>query len=73
MRQHAGGPHRSFKNLCQEAGIPPWMRARLPVLRVDGAAAWIGGIGLAADFACAPTVAGLEPEWTPAAPLVRAG
>jgi tRNA(Ile)-lysidine synthase len=73
MRQHAGGPHRSLKNLCQEAGIPPWMRARLPVLRVDGAAAWIGGIGLAAGFACAPTDAGLEPEWNPAAPLVRAG
>ena len=29
-----GGRHRSWKNLCQERGIPPWMRSALPVLRL---------------------------------------
>lgn len=63
LRQDQGRPRRSFKNLCQEAGIPAWLRARLPVLRVDGEAAWIGEIGVAAEFRCAPGEAGLLPVW----------
>ena len=39
------------------------MRDRLPVLWVDGEPAWIGGIGLAADFACPVSHAGLVPQW----------
>ncbi len=58
-------PSRSFKNLCQEAGVPAWMRERLPVLRIDGVAAWIGGIGVAAAFACAPGMPGVLPCWRP--------
>lgn len=56
-------PSRTFKNLCQEAGIPAWMRERLPVLEIDGAAAWVGGLGVDAAFACAPGEDGLVPEW----------
>lgn len=63
LREGAGRPRRSFKNLCQEAAIPPWMRPRLPVLRVDGEAAWIAGIGVAAEFRCAPGEAGCLPVW----------
>ena len=63
MRVGVGRPRRSFKKLCQEAEIPAWMRDRLPVLWVDGEPAWIGGIGLAADFACPVSHAGLVPQW----------
>ncbi len=63
LRLDARRPERSFKNLCQEAGIPAWLRDSLPVLRVDGEAAWIGGIGAAAAFACAPGAPGIEPCW----------
>ncbi len=63
LRQGKGRPQRSFKNLCQEAGIPKWMRARLPVLRVDGRVAWIAEIGVDADFACADEAPGIVPEW----------
>jgi len=63
MRQGAGRPRRSFKNLCQEAGIPAWLRPHLPVLRVDGAAAWIGELGVAAEFACAPDEEGVSAAW----------
>lgn len=65
LRANAQRPHRSFKNLCQEAGIPAWLRDRLPVLWVDGEPAWVGGIGVAAEFACAPGGAGLVPHWQP--------
>lgn len=68
LRQGAGRPRRSFKNLCQESGIPPWLRDSLPVLRVDGHAAWIGEIGVAAEFACGPGEAGVLPRWMPVVP-----
>ncbi|WP_169126732.1 tRNA lysidine(34) synthetase TilS [Aromatoleum evansii] len=63
LREGTGRPRRSFKNLCQEAGIPAWLRGTLPVLRVDGVAAWVGEIGIAAEFRCAPGEPGVVPEW----------
>ncbi len=66
LRQAVGRPRRSFKNLCQEAGIPAWMRSRLPVFRIDGQAAWIGSIGVAAEFACPKGAPGILPRWLPA-------
>lgn len=63
LRPRAEGPTRSFKNLCQEAGIPGWWREALPVLAVDGQAAWIGGIGVAAEFACPPGGDGVVLRW----------
>ncbi|AWI81991.1 tRNA lysidine(34) synthetase TilS [Parazoarcus communis] len=65
MRLAPERPSRTFKNLCQEAGIPAWMRDRLPVLEVDGSVAWIGGIGIDAAFACPPGDEGFVPEWVP--------
>jgi tRNA(Ile)-lysidine synthase len=71
LRQGADRPRRSFKNLCQEAGLPAWWRAGLPVLRVAGEGvgegvgevAWIGGIGVAAEFACRPGELGVVARW----------
>nr|HNH64351.1 tRNA lysidine(34) synthetase TilS [Thauera aminoaromatica] len=65
MRLHPARPRRELRKLCQEAAIPAWLRDRLPVLWVDGEPAWVGGIGVAAEFACAPGAAGLVPEWRP--------
>ena len=63
LRPGPGRPQRSFKNLCQEAGIPQWLRARLPVLRVDGSVAWIAEVGVDAAFACPDGVRGIVPVW----------
>ena len=63
MQLAAGRPHRSIKNLVQEAGIPPWLRDAMPVLRVDGVPVWIGGVGVAHDYACPPGEDGLLPSW----------
>ncbi|HJV27522.1 MAG TPA: tRNA lysidine(34) synthetase TilS [Aromatoleum sp.] len=63
LRQGYGRPSRTFKNLCQEASIPAWLRPRLPVLRVDGRAGWIAEIGVAAELACGPGEEGLLPVW----------
>lgn len=63
MRVASARPRRSFRKLCQEAGIPAWLRSRLPVLQVDGEAAWIAGVGVAAEFACAPDDVGVVLTW----------
>jgi tRNA(Ile)-lysidine synthase len=62
LRLHAGGPHRSLKNLLQEHAIPPWQRDRLPLLWCDGRLAWAAGIGLDADLSAAPGEAGVLPR-----------
>jgi tRNA(Ile)-lysidine synthase len=62
LRLHAGGPHRSLKNLLQEHAIPPWQRERLPLLWCDGRLAWVAGVGLDADLCAAPGEAGVLPR-----------
>jgi tRNA(Ile)-lysidine synthase len=62
LRMHAGGPHRSLKNLLQEHAIPPWERERLPLLWCDGRLAWVAGIGLDADLRAATGEAGVLPR-----------
>ncbi|HSJ81125.1 MAG TPA: tRNA lysidine(34) synthetase TilS [Thiobacillus sp.] len=62
LRLHAGGPHRSLKNLLQEHAIPPWQRDRLPLLWCDGRLAWAAGIGLDADLLASPGEPGLLPR-----------
>jgi len=62
LRLHAGGPHRSLKNLMQEQDIPPWQRQRLPLLWCDGQLVWAAGIGLDADALAAPGEAGVLPR-----------
>ncbi len=63
LRAGPGRPRRSLRKLCQDAGLPPWWRDNLPVLKVDGEAAWVGGLGVAGDFVCSPDEAGMLPVW----------
>jgi len=67
LRLAAGGRTRTLKNLLQEAAVPEWQRERLPLLYCGERLAWVPGIGVAADLACAPEGPGLVPRWRPAA------
>jgi tRNA(Ile)-lysidine synthase len=62
LRLHAGGPHRSLKNLLQEQAVPPWQRGRLPLLWCDGQLAWAAEVGFDADWRAAPGEAGMLPH-----------
>lgn len=42
--------HHALKKLFQEAGIPPWQRATMPLIYLDGRLAAIGGWWISADF-----------------------
>lgn len=61
----AGGRTRTLKNLLQEAAVPEWQRERLPLLYRGERVAWVPGIGVAAELACAAGHPGLVPHWRP--------
>ena len=65
LQPDARRPRRSLRKLFQDAAIPPWERSRLPLLWVGDQLAWVGRIGVDAQFACAPGEAGVLPLWEP--------
>ena len=65
FRPQAGRPRRALRNLLQEAAVPPWERAQMPLLWIGDRLVWVGGLGVDAGFACAPGEPGLMPVWLP--------
>jgi len=65
IRLDAARPSRTLKNLLRESAVPEWERERLPLLFHAQRVAWVPGIGVAAEFACAPGMPGLVPAWCP--------
>lgn len=59
------GCRRAIKDLLREAGVPPWLRSRLPLLHVDGRLAWVAEIGGDAAFQAGPDQAGWLISWRP--------
>jgi tRNA(Ile)-lysidine synthase len=63
LRPHADGPSRAFKQLAQEAAIPPWQRELLPCLWQGDELIWIAGLGANANWRCAEGEPGWRVEW----------
>lgn len=61
LRPHPARPRKRLKDLCQEAGIVPWMRERLPLVFAGDRLAAVGDLWIDAEFAAG---AG-EPAWKP--------
>jgi tRNA(Ile)-lysidine synthase len=59
-------PRRTLKNLFQEAAVPPWERARLPLLFCGKDLVWAPLLGVDAGYRAAKNAAGILPEWHPA-------
>lgn len=57
------GMSRDVKKLMQEAGVPPWLRARLPLIYIDGQLAAIPGICVSEAFAATAGVEGIQAQW----------
>ncbi len=57
--------HRPVKKLLQEAGIPPWLRERLPLLYINGELAAIPGLGTCHPFAVKQGQTGLMANFIP--------
>jgi tRNA(Ile)-lysidine synthase len=58
-----GRPRRDLKRLLQEAGVPHWERARLPLLFCGDELAWAPGIGIAAECLAREGEAAIRVEW----------
>lgn len=63
LQPDARRPRRTLKNLFQEAGIPPWQRASLPLLFHGGDLVCVPGIGVDARYQARANSPGLIPEW----------
>ena len=46
----AGRPRRALKKILQESDVPPWVRARTPLIFIDNQLAWIAGVGVCEGF-----------------------
>jgi tRNA(Ile)-lysidine synthase len=61
LRPYSGARSRSLKNLLQESAVPPWQRARLPLLYCGELLVCIPGVAVAAEFQAAPGESGILP------------
>ena len=71
LQLHPQRPRRSLKNLLQESRIPPWERARLPLLFCGDELVWAAGIGVGCRFQAEPGDASVQPLWLPSARAKR--
>jgi tRNA(Ile)-lysidine synthase len=55
--------HHDLKHLFQEAGVPPWLRDRIPLVLVGGRLASIADRWVCAEFACRDPADGVRVEW----------
>lgn len=56
LRTTAGRRSRTLKNLWQERAVPPWLRAAMPVVEIDGQVVFAAGFGC--NVGVAPAVTG---------------
>jgi tRNA(Ile)-lysidine synthase len=60
----AGDSHtRELKKLFQEAGIPPWIRERIPLIYVGGKLAAVPDLWVFEPFQCEPGTSGINVHW----------
>ncbi|HXX84463.1 MAG TPA: tRNA lysidine(34) synthetase TilS [Casimicrobiaceae bacterium] len=80
MRSRTGGeriqiaanrPRRALKRLLQEANVPPWLRAGLPLLWCGDELAAVPGIGVAVAYKAPPDDPGWALDWRPENPRRR--
>ena len=64
LKPHPARPRKRLKDLCQEAGIVPWMRDCLPLVYVADRLAAVGDLWLDADLAVPPGQPSLKPVWS---------
>ena len=68
IRLAANRPTHAVKKLLQDAHMPPWDRATLPLIWSGDELAAVPGIGVALAFQAAPDEAGWTVDWRPRRP-----
>ena len=67
LRLRVAGPSRSIRKLCQQHGVAPWERRRLPMVLVDGRLLHVAGLGTDAWWlqSEAPGITRIALRWHP--------
>jgi tRNA(Ile)-lysidine synthase len=65
LQLHTGAPTRTLKNLLQEHYVPPWWRARLPLLYCGVELVCVPGVAIAAAYQAGSGEAGVRVEIVP--------
>jgi len=65
LRPAGRAGHHTLKKLFQEAGIPPWLRERIPLLYADGQLLAVAGLWVAHTVAAQPGEPGVCLRWSP--------
>lgn len=63
LRPALARPRKRLKDLCQEAGIVPWMRGRLPLVYAGDRLVAVADLWVEAEFQAVPGTPGLAPGW----------
>jgi tRNA(Ile)-lysidine synthase len=63
LRPQQGRPRKRLKDLCQEAGIVPWMRPRLPLVFSGATLVAVADLWIDSDFRALPGRPALMPVW----------
>lgn len=63
LRPAGDGHHRELRKLFQQVHLPPWLRARHPLLYVDGKLAAVPGLWVEKELAATGSEAGWELSW----------
>lgn len=63
FKPHLARPTRSLKHLLQEAGIPPWLRERLPLLYNDETLVAVPGLGVHCEMQAKAGEPGVVITW----------
>lgn len=64
LKPHPRRPRKRLKDLCQEAGVVPWMRERLPLVFAGGQLAAVGDLWIDEEFAAPPGQPAWKPVWS---------
>jgi tRNA(Ile)-lysidine synthase len=67
----AHGHHKSIKHLLQEAGVPPWLRASIPLLYQQDKIVALADWAMADDFRQSLAAQGLRLVWKPRDPALQ--
>jgi tRNA(Ile)-lysidine synthase len=54
---------RALKKLLHEAGVPPWLRARMPLIEIDGRLAAVAGLWVDQAWCAPPGTQGWRVAW----------
>lgn len=68
LQTQANRPRRALKKILRESAIPPWERARFPLLFVDEDLVWVAGVGVDARYQAQPGEPGWVMAWHPPPP-----